>query len=49
VRSIADQELVLGAGRSFAYSNTAYEVLGDVIAKKSSGEVSNDYVHITSA
>ena len=33
VRSIADQKLVFAPGEKFAYSNTAYEILGDVIAK----------------
>src|SRR5439155_7542327 len=32
VRSLANQKLVFGPGEKFAYSNTAYEVLGDVIA-----------------
>ena len=32
VRSIADQKLVFAPGEKFGYSNTAYEILGDVIA-----------------
>src|ERR1043166_4055777 len=43
VRSIADQQLVFAPGDKFAYSNTAYEILGDVIAKVS-GESFEDYV-----
>jgi CubicO group peptidase (beta-lactamase class C family) len=43
VRSIADQRLVFAPGEKFAYSNTAYEILGDVIAKVS-GESFEDYV-----
>ena len=43
VRSIADQKLVMTPGEKFAYSNTAYEVLGDVIAKVSV-ESFEDYV-----
>src|SRR5438477_3939616 len=43
VRSIADQKLVFPPGEKFAYSNTAYEILGDVIAKVS-GESFEDYV-----
>jgi CubicO group peptidase (beta-lactamase class C family) len=43
VRSIADQRLVFAPGEKFAYSNTAYEMLGDVIAKVS-GESFEDYV-----
>src|SRR2546429_3641049 len=43
VRSIADQKLVLAPGEKFAYSNTGYEILGDVIAKVS-GESFEDYV-----
>src|SRR5258708_13966335 len=43
VRSISDQKLVFVPGEKFAYSNTAYEVLGDVIAKVS-GESFEDYV-----
>ena len=43
VRSTADQKLVFAPGEKFAYSNTAYEILGDVIAKVS-GESFEDYV-----
>src|SRR5213080_4608016 len=43
VHSIADQKLVFPPGEKFAYSNTAYEILGDVIAKVS-GESFEDYV-----
>ncbi len=43
VRSIADQKLVFAPGEKFAYSNTAYDILGDVIAKVS-GESFEDYV-----
>ncbi len=43
VRSIADQKLVFAPGEKFGYSNTAYEILGDVIAKVS-GESFEDYV-----
>jgi len=43
VRSISDQKLVFAPGEKFAYSNTAYEILGDVIAKVS-GESFEDYV-----
>lgn len=43
VRSVSDQKLVFVPGEKFAYSNTAYEVLGDVIAKVS-GESFEDYV-----
>jgi len=43
VRSIADQKLVFAPGEKFAYSNTGYEILGDVIAKVS-GESFEDYV-----
>jgi CubicO group peptidase (beta-lactamase class C family) len=32
VRSLSDQHLIADPGQRFAYSNTAYEVLGDVIA-----------------
>lgn len=42
-RSIADQKLVFAPGEKFAYSNTAYEILGDVIAKVS-GQSFEDYV-----
>jgi CubicO group peptidase (beta-lactamase class C family) len=43
VRSLADLKLVFAPGEKFAYSNTAYEILGDVIAKVS-GESFEDYV-----
>jgi len=43
VRSVAGQKLVFAPGERFAYSNTAYEILGDVIAKVS-GESFEDYV-----
>lgn len=43
VRSIANQKLVFAPGQNFAYSNTAYEILGDLIAKVS-GESFEDYV-----
>src|SRR5262245_28054872 len=43
VRSVANQKLVFTPGEKFAYSNTAYEILGDVIAKVS-GERFEDYV-----
>jgi CubicO group peptidase (beta-lactamase class C family) len=43
VRSVADQNLAFAPGEKFAYSNTAYEILGDVIAKVS-GESFEDYV-----
>ncbi|MGB2964775.1 MAG: serine hydrolase domain-containing protein [Anaerolineales bacterium] len=35
VRSLADQKLLFTPGDEFSYSNVAYEVLGDVIAKVS--------------
>lgn len=43
VRSIAPQKLVFAPGEKFAYSNTAYEMLGDVIAKVS-GQSFEEYV-----
>src|SRR5262245_12383493 len=43
VRSVANQKLVFTPGERFAYSNAAYETLGDVIAKVS-GESFEDYV-----
>jgi CubicO group peptidase (beta-lactamase class C family) len=43
VRSLADKKLVFTPGEKFAYSNSAYEVLGDVIAKVS-GESFEAYV-----
>ena len=35
VRSLAGEEMVAAPGQRFSYSNVAYEVLGDVIAKVS--------------
>jgi CubicO group peptidase (beta-lactamase class C family) len=35
VRSLADEELIAAPGEKYAYSNIAFEVLGDVIAKVS--------------
>ena len=35
VRSIADDEMLFAPGKGWRYSNTAYETLGDVIAKVS--------------
>lgn len=43
VRSLANEKLVFAPDAKFGYSNTAYEVLGDVIAKVS-GESFEDYV-----
>jgi CubicO group peptidase (beta-lactamase class C family) len=43
VRSLTDQKLVAAPGDTFRYSNMAYEVLGDVIAKVS-GQSFADYV-----
>jgi CubicO group peptidase (beta-lactamase class C family) len=43
VRSVANQKLIFAPGEKFAYSNTAYEILGDVIAKVS-GESFEAYV-----
>lgn len=43
VRSTANQKLLFPPGQNFAYSNTAYEILGDVISKVS-GESFEDYV-----
>src|SRR5262249_32671923 len=43
VRSISNLSLVSAPGERFGYSNTAYEALGDVIAKVS-GESFEDYV-----
>jgi len=42
VRSVANFSLVWAPGEKFGYSNTAYEILGDVIAKVS-GESFEDY------
>ena len=35
VRSLTDEALIAAPGEKFAYSNIAFEVLGDVIAKVS--------------
>lgn len=43
VRSLSTHSLIAGPGARFQYSNMAYEVLGDVIAKVS-GESFEDYV-----
>lgn len=43
VRSTANQKLIFTPGEKFAYSNTAYEILGDLISKVS-GETFEDYV-----
>jgi CubicO group peptidase (beta-lactamase class C family) len=43
VRSLTDLKLVFAPGEKFGYSNTAYEILGDLIAKVS-GESFEDYV-----
>jgi CubicO group peptidase (beta-lactamase class C family) len=43
VRGLADRKLVFAPGEKFAYSNTGYEILGDVIAKVS-GASFEDYV-----
>ena len=43
VRSIADRELLFEPGERFTYSNLAFEVLGDLIAKVS-GQSFADYV-----
>jgi CubicO group peptidase (beta-lactamase class C family) len=43
VRSLNDQELLFEPGEKFTYSNMAFEVLGDVIAKVS-GQSFADYV-----
>ena len=43
VRSLVNKKLVFPPGTRFAYSNMAYEILGDVIAKVS-GETFEDYV-----
>jgi CubicO group peptidase (beta-lactamase class C family) len=44
VRSLAPLTLRSGPGSTYAYSNLAFEVLGDVIAK-ASGRSFEDYVH----
>jgi CubicO group peptidase (beta-lactamase class C family) len=43
VRSLADRELLFKPGKEFSYSNLAFEVLGDLIAKVS-GQSFADYV-----
>lgn len=43
VRSLADKDLVSIPGESYNYSNMAYEVLGDLIAKVS-GKFFEDYI-----
>jgi CubicO group peptidase (beta-lactamase class C family) len=43
VRSLTDRELLFEPGETFAYSNLAFEVLGDLIAKVS-GQSFADYV-----
>ena len=43
VRSLKDQKLVFAPGERFQYSNMAYEILGDVVAK-ASGLSFEDYV-----
>jgi len=43
VRSLTDQKLLFAPGERVQYSNMAFEVLGDVIAK-ASGESFDDYV-----
>ena len=43
VRSLADQKLIFDPGERFQYSNIAYEILGDVVAK-ASGMTFEDYV-----
>jgi CubicO group peptidase (beta-lactamase class C family) len=35
VRSLAQEELIAAPGEKYAYSNAAFEILGDVIAKVS--------------
>ena len=49
VRSLTDRELIAAPGERFQYSNMAYEVLGDLVAKVS-GETFEGYVkaHILS-
>lgn len=44
VRSIAGEKLIADPGEKWAYSNIAYEVLGDLIAKVS-GLTFEEYVH----
>ena len=43
VRSLTDQQLLFAPGERVQYSNMAFEVLGDVVAK-ASGESFDDYV-----
>jgi CubicO group peptidase (beta-lactamase class C family) len=43
VRSLTDRELIAAPGERFQYSNMAYEVLGDLVAKVS-GETFEGYV-----
>lgn len=43
VRSLSNQKLIFAPGADFRYSNMAFEVLGDLIAKVS-GESFDDYV-----
>jgi CubicO group peptidase (beta-lactamase class C family) len=43
VKSLTDKSLIAAPGATFRYSNMAYEVLGDVVAKVS-GESFEDYV-----
>ena len=43
VRSVSDKKLIFAPGTDFRYSNMAFEVLGDLIAKVS-GESFDDYV-----
>ena len=43
VRSLSDRKLLFAPGEKFQYSNMAFEVLGDVIAKVS-GQSFDDYV-----
>ena len=43
VRSLVDEELLAAPGEKYAYSNVAFEVLGDVIAKVS-GQTFEAYV-----
>src|SRR5262249_10257398 len=45
VRSLTNQSLIAAPGAGFRYSNMAYEVLGDLIAKVS-GMTFEDYVRI---
>jgi len=43
VRGLANQKLVFAPGERVQYSNMAFEILGDVVAK-ASGESFDDYV-----